>query len=84
MGHSDEATLSRERKVNLLLEREADDARRIALDAIDEQARATHTWGSPEHRHARDQRERAYDAQRAAFEKMSDQQLDQALGIPAS
>ena len=69
---------TRAQKVNWLLQQGPDDARRLDLDRIDEQARTTHTWGSSEHRNARDQRERAYDAQRTSFEKLSDQQLDDA------
>jgi len=71
--------MTRERKVELLLRRVDDDARRMDLDRIDERARATNTWGSSEHRQARDKRERDYDATRKAYEKLSDEQLDRAL-----
>ena len=77
--------MNRVQKIDLLLQRGADDARRMDLDVIDDHARATHTWGSGEHRSARDRRERAYDAERQALEKLSDAELDRALaaGDPA-
>lgn len=62
----------------LLLQR-ADDARRMDMDRIDEHARATNTWGSNEHRHARDSRERHFEATLKSFDKLSDDQLDRAI-----
>lgn len=65
-------------KVELLLQR-VDDARRMDLDRIDEHARATNTWGSTEHRQARNSRERDYEASLKSFDKLSEEQLDRAL-----
>jgi transcription initiation factor TFIIIB Brf1 subunit/transcription initiation factor TFIIB len=75
----DRATMSRERKVAHLLERLDGDSRRLDLDRIDARARSTNSWGSGEHRQARDKREQQYEATRATYEKLSDEQLDQAL-----
>jgi hypothetical protein len=79
MAEAQEKRTSRERKIAQLLQQGDDDARRMDLDRIDEEARSTNTWGSPEHRQARDRRERSYDATRTAYEKLSEEQLDRAL-----
>ena len=78
--------MTREQKIQRLLARGDDDSRLLGLDRLDEQARATDSWGSQEHRQARDKIERTYDASRAALDKLSDEQLDRALaaGQPAS
>lgn len=76
-----QSQLTKDQKVNLLLQRTADETRRLDLDGIDEHARSTHTWGSGEHRQARDRRERAYDAERTAVEKLSSDELDDALAV---
>ncbi len=65
-------------KLRLLLLR-ADDARRMDMDRIDEHARTTNTWGSNEHRQARDSRERDFEATLKSFDKLSDDQLDRAI-----
>ena len=75
-GH--EPQMARAGKLRLLLQR-ADDARRMDMDRIDEHARATNTWGSNEHRHARDSRERDFEATLKSFDKLSDDQLDRAI-----
>jgi len=49
------------------------------MDRIDEHARATNTWGSNEHRHARDSRERDFEATLKSFDKLSDDQLDREV-----
>lgn len=71
--------MTRDEKINRLLQRGADDARRLALDDIDAAARTSNTWGSTEHRQARDKTERTYEAERRSFEKLSDDELDRAL-----
>jgi hypothetical protein len=71
--------MTREQKINLLVARLQDESRRLDLDRIDEQARATNTWGSQGHRQSREQRERSYDASRAAYTGLSDDALDKAL-----
>jgi hypothetical protein len=71
--------MTREQKINLLVARLQDESRRLDLDRIDEQARATNTWGSQGHRQSREQRERSYYASRAAYTGLSDDALDKAL-----
>ncbi len=71
--------MTRDEKINRLLSRAADDTRRLDLDRIDATARTTNTWGTGEHRQARNKAESTYDAQRTNFEKLSDAQLDSAL-----
>lgn len=75
--------MNRDQKINKLLEREADDTRRLALDEEDAHAREANTWGSKEHRDARDKTEKTYDAARRALEALSDDQLDAALARTA-
>jgi hypothetical protein len=65
--------------VALLVARLQDAARTEDLDRIDANARITHTWGSSSHRQARDRREREYDASCAAYERLSETALDEAL-----
>ncbi len=72
--------MNRDKKIDALLARADDDARRLALDEIDATARRTNTWGSKPHRAARDQVETAHDSARRAFEGLSEMQLDAALG----
>ena len=78
-GAGDVASLSRDRKVRLLLQRSYDDARSHDLDVIDDHARQTGTWGTAEHRRARDARERSYDEARSKLESLSDDQLNRLL-----
>jgi len=74
--------VNRDQKINKLLESQADDTRRLALDELDAVARQTSTWGSKEHRESRDKAEKTYDAARRALEGYSDDQLDSALALP--
>jgi hypothetical protein len=71
--------MDRQAKINRLLQGEADDARRLALDEIDATARQTNTFGSKEHRDGREKTEKKYDETRRAFEALSDAQLDRLL-----
>ncbi|MCC7089609.1 MAG: hypothetical protein IT295_10665, partial [Dehalococcoidia bacterium] len=54
--------MNRDEKIRELVEREDDGVRRPALDIIDDEARRTNTFGSKEHRAARDQVESQHDA----------------------
>ena len=72
--------MNREEKIRELVEREDDAVRRPALDIIDDEARRTNTFGSREHRAARERVESQHDAARRAFEGYSEAQLDAALG----
>ena len=67
------------KKVDLLMARANDDARRLALDAIDDEARAGHTWGSKEHRDARERVERVWDEARRKLDALSEEKLDEEL-----
>ncbi|HML97627.1 MAG TPA: hypothetical protein PKD75_04050 [Tepidiformaceae bacterium] len=71
--------MNREEKIRELVEREDDAVRRPALDIIDDEARRTNTFGSREHRAARERVESQHDAARRAFEGYSEAQLDAAL-----
>ena len=64
--------------MTILLDR-ADDVRRLALDALDDRARKTNTWGSQGHRSARDGVEREYDQQALRFERLDDAALNTEL-----
>jgi hypothetical protein len=72
--------MNRQGKINELLARGPDDARRMALDDIDRVARQKNTFGSKEHREARERVEKRYDADERALERLSDDQLDAKLG----
>ncbi|MBI2765308.1 MAG: hypothetical protein HYX53_05265 [Chloroflexi bacterium] len=74
--------MNREQKIAALLERKAEDERRLALDEIDRVARETSTFGSKEHRDRRDKVEKQYDDARRLLEGLSDDQLDRALSTP--
>ena len=71
--------MNRSQKVAALLSRSADDERRLALDALDESARRSSTWGSKEHRDARDRVEKIHDEARRRFEGLPEDQLDREL-----
>ena len=71
---------TQDRKVDRLVQRDDGEARRLDLDRIDKDARATNTWGSSEHRRARDQREREHTARRQDYEGLSEEEMDQSLG----
>lgn len=71
--------MNRDEKIRELVERVDDGVRRPALDSIDDEARRTNTFGSKEHRAARDRVESQHDAARRAFEGYSDVQLDAAI-----
>lgn len=76
--------MNRQHQVATLMSRDADEVRRLALDALDKTARDTNSFGSKEHRDARDRVEKSHlDAQRA-FEGFSDDQLEAAVSQPAS
>lgn len=75
--------MNRTQKVDALLARGADDIRRLALDALDDSARASSTWGSKEHRDARDRVEKTYDETRRGYEALPEDQLDSELAQPA-
>jgi len=68
--------VGRDTHIAALLERDAEDKRRLGLDAADDNARQTNTWGTTDHRRTRDSIERTYDEARRAFERMSDAELD--------
>lgn len=71
--------MNRSQKVALLLSRGADDERRLALDALDDSARRSSTWGSKEHRDARDRVEKIYDETKRRLEGLPEEQLDREL-----
>lgn len=75
--------LERQSKINKLLQGEADDVRRLALDQLDATARQTNTFGSKDHRDGRDKAEKKYDETRRSFEGLSDTQLDRLLEAEA-
>jgi len=70
--------MERSQKMSHLLAR-ADDVRRLALDEIDANARTTNTWGTQQHRSARDKVEREYDQEALRLERMEDAALDLEL-----
>lgn len=74
--------MTRQQKIAALLAENADDERRLALDIADGSARKSNTFGSKEHRTARDDVEKAHDNARRGYEALSDHQLDQALVRP--
>ncbi len=78
-----EEPMNREQKINQLLERGPDDERRLALDALDDTARKTNTFGSKEHRAGRDTVEKQHDDARRQLQALSDERLEQALSEPA-
>ena len=71
--------MTRAEKIRALLASGADDTRRLTLDRIDDVARRTNTWGTKEHRDARNKAEQAYDDISSSYEKLSDLELDRAL-----
>jgi hypothetical protein len=75
--------LDRQAKIDKLLQGEADDVRRLALNALDDEARRANTFGSKQHRDGRDKAEKKYDDTRRAFEGLSDGQLDRLLDVGA-
>jgi hypothetical protein len=75
--------MNRDEKIRELVEREDDGVRRPALDSIDEDARRSNTWGSKEHRAAREKVESQHEAARRAFEGYSEGQLDAAIAAGA-
>jgi hypothetical protein len=64
-----------------LLLAEADDVRRLSLDAIDANARALGTWGTKEHRSERATVDRAYDEAALALGRLSEQQRDDLVKV---
>ncbi|MGK2964497.1 MAG: hypothetical protein ACSLFM_02710 [Tepidiformaceae bacterium] len=67
--------MTRARDLAELLAEKADDARRLALDELDREARESSTFGSKAHRAAREAVERTWDAERDRFNTMSDDEL---------
>lgn len=76
--------MTRESNIAALLERSAEDTRRIGLDEADSTARRTSTWGTSDHRKTRDGIEKAYDEARRSFERLSDTELDALVAQRAS
>ena len=76
--------MNRQQQITKLMGRGADDERRVALDELDRIARETNTFGSKEHRAARDEVEKTNDAARRSYEGLSDDQLEAALAQPAN
>ena len=76
--------MNREATIASLLERSAEDVRRLALDAADLVARQNRTWGTPDHRKTRDGIERSYDEARRALERLSDEELTALVGANAT
>lgn len=76
--------MNRQQQITALMGRTADDERRLALDELDKVARDTNTFGSKEHRAARDKVEKAHDDARRLFEGFSDDQLEAAVAQPAT
>lgn len=74
--------MTRGQKITALLARQAEDTRRAALDAIDDAVRRSNTFGSKQHRAARDDVEKAYESEYQRYDKLSDEQLDQELQTP--
>lgn len=68
--------MNRQRKIDYLLARDADEERRHALDAADRSARETNAFGSQEHRRRRDEIEKKNDQARRRLEALPDQELD--------
>ena len=74
--------MNREQKINELLARGDDDVRRLALDEIDNAARQANTFGSKDHRAARDKVESRHDDARRGYEGLSELQIDAAIAGP--
>ncbi|MFN0096532.1 MAG: hypothetical protein ACKVVT_17375 [Dehalococcoidia bacterium] len=72
--------MTKEQKVTQLLAKGADETGRLALDEIDAKARDNDTWGTSGHRQAREKVERTYDHDKSVVEKLSESELDKALG----
>ena len=76
--------MNRQQQITTLMGRSADDVRRLALDVLDKTARDTNTFGSKEHRDARDRVEKAHSDAQRSFENFSDDQLEAAVAKPAN
>lgn len=74
--------MTRLRLIASLLAREADDQRRLALDQIDEAARTSASFGSNQHRAARDAVEKRWDAEQARYHGLTDEELASLLATP--
>ena len=59
--------MDRQKKIESLMSRQAEDQRRLALDDIDAEARKSNTWGTATHRNARDRVEVTYEHARQAY-----------------
>lgn len=65
-------------KVSILIAR-AEEVRRLALDELDDVARKTSTWGSKDHRDARDRVEATNAAENTRLQKLDSASLDREL-----
>ena len=71
----EDTRINRNAAVARLLGREAEGARRTALDRADADARVTNTFGSAHHRKSRDRAESEYDRAKAQLDRLSDTEL---------
>jgi hypothetical protein len=72
--------MNREEKIRLLLLHQGVEyRRRLVLARLDEIARQTNTWGSKEHRAARDETEHKYDSSLHAYDHSSEDEIDEAI-----
>ncbi|MBK6319773.1 MAG: hypothetical protein IPI33_02575 [Dehalococcoidia bacterium] len=70
--------MDRKQKVAALVSR-AEEARRLALDELDAVARKTSTWGSSDHRSARERVERDCDQANQRAQTLDEEALDREL-----
>ena len=70
--------MDRKQKVAALVSR-AEEARRLALDELDAVARKTRTWGSSDHRSARERVERDCDQANQRAQTLDEEALDREL-----
>jgi hypothetical protein len=70
--------VDRDQKVAALRER-AEEIRRLALDELDATARKNSTWGSADHRSARDRVERECDQANLRLQTLDDASLEREL-----
>ena len=70
--------MEQNQKVSILLDR-AEEIRRLALDELDDVARKTSTWGSKDHRDARDKVEATNAAENLRVQRLDAAALDLEL-----
>jgi hypothetical protein len=73
--------MNRQEKIQSLTNRTDEEVRQPALNLIDEEARRANTFGSKEHRAARDRVEMQHDESRRGFEGLTEARLDAALAL---